>query len=70
MTSDATENAKSPLWQSHIGAAPHFVSFAQAVLFRGADITLVWRPLLAMLAIGSVYFAVAQTRFRRVIFGS
>jgi ABC-2 type transport system permease protein len=48
----------------------HFVSFSQAVLFRGADLTLVWRPLLAMLIIGSVYFAVAMIRFRRVIFGN
>ena len=27
---------------------------------RGADLTLVWRPLLAMLIIGSVYFAIAM----------
>ena len=40
-----------------------------SVLFRGADITLVWRPLVAMLLIGVVYFAVAHRRFRRVIFG-
>ena len=53
-----------------ISPTPDFVSFAQAVLFRGADITLVWRPLLAMVIIGSVYFAVAMSRFRRVIFGS
>ncbi len=33
------------------------------------DITLVWRPLLAMLVIGAVYFAIAHRRFRRVIFG-
>jgi hypothetical protein len=32
-----------------ISPTPHFVSFARAVLFRGADITLVWRPLVAML---------------------
>jgi ABC-2 type transport system permease protein len=47
---------------------PHFVSFAQAVLFRGADITLVWGPMVAMLIIGAVYFAIAQRRFPRVIF--
>ena len=52
------------------GPTPHFVSFAQAVLFRGADITLVWRPLVAMLILGSVYFFFAMSRFRRVIFGS
>jgi ABC-2 type transport system permease protein len=33
--------------------------FGGAVLFRGADLTLVWRPLFAMLVIGSVYFAIA-----------
>jgi ABC-2 type transport system permease protein len=49
---------------------PHFVSFAQAVLFRGADITLVWRPLVAMTIIGVAYYFVAQRRFRRVIFGA
>jgi ABC-2 type transport system permease protein len=53
-----------------ISPTPHFVAFAQAVLFRGADVTLVWKPLVAMLLIGSVYFAIAMSRFRRVIFGS
>ena len=53
-----------------ISPTPHFVAFAQAVLFRGADLSIVWRPLLAMLIIGSVYFAVAMIRFRRVIFGN
>ena len=53
-----------------ISPTPHFVAFSQSVLFRGADITLVWQPLLAMLAIGAVYFAVALTSFRKVIFGS
>jgi ABC-2 type transport system permease protein len=37
-------------------------------LFRGTDVTRVWRPMVAMLIIGIVYFAVAQ-RFERVIFG-
>lgn len=48
-----------------ISPTPRFVSFAQAVLFRGADVTLVWRELVAMVAIGAVYYAVAQGRFRR-----
>jgi ABC-2 type transport system permease protein len=45
------------------------VQFAQAVLFRGADLTLVWRPMVAMMAVGVVYFTVASIRFRKVIFG-
>ena len=40
---------------------------SQAVLFRGVDLAIVW-PLLA--AIGTVYFAFALGRFRRVIFGT
>jgi ABC-2 type transport system permease protein len=63
-----------PVWLQYviqtISPTPHFVSFAQAVLFRGADLTIVWRPLVAMLIIGSVYFVVALSRFRKVIFGS
>jgi len=70
----ATPMESMPVWLQYVMRAtsptPHFVSFAQAVLFRGADITLVWGPLAAMLVIGSVYFLFAMSRFRRVIFGS
>jgi ABC-2 type transport system permease protein len=63
-----------PIWLQYvvktISPTPHFVAFGQAVLFRGADLTIVWRPLVAMLIIGSVYFVVSLTRFRKVIFGS
>jgi len=50
-----------------ITRTPRFVAFSQAVLFRGADITLAWRPLVAMLSIGAAYCAVAQARRRRII---
>jgi ABC-2 type transport system permease protein len=53
-----------------ISPTPHFVAFAQAVLFRGADLSIVWPGLLAIVAIGAAYFALALSRFRRVIFGS
>ncbi len=42
----------------------HFTSFAQAVLFRGADISIVWPQMAAMLIIGSVLFLIALARFR------
>jgi ABC-2 type transport system permease protein len=74
LSGSSTPMESMPLWLQYvmqtISPTPHFVAFAQAVLFRGADISLVWKPLVAMLAIGSVYFAVAMSRFRRVIFGS
>jgi ABC-2 type transport system permease protein len=74
LSGGSTPMESMPVWLQYvmrtISPTPHFVSFAQAVLFRGADFPLVWRPLLAMLIIGVVYFAVAMTRFRKVIFGS
>ena len=41
----------------------HFVELAQAILFRGAGLDVVWAPLLALLGIGAVLFAVALARF-------
>jgi ABC-2 type transport system permease protein len=74
LSGSSTPMESMPVWLQYvmktISPTPHFVAFAQAVLFRGADFSLVWRPLSAMLIIGSVYFAVAMSRFRRVIFGS
>jgi ABC-2 type transport system permease protein len=74
LSGSSTPMESMPVWLQYlmqiISPTPHFVAFAQAVLFRGADITIVWHPLLAMLIIGAGYFAVALSRFRRVIFGS
>ena len=42
----------------------HFVSFAQAVLFRDADFGIVWPQCVAMALLGSVFFAVTLLRFR------
>lgn len=73
LSGSSTPMESMPVWLQYvmrtISPTPHFVAFAQAVLFRGADLTLVWRPMVAMVIIGAVYFAVAQGRFRRVIFG-
>src|SRR3974390_1553984 len=73
LSGSSTPMESMPVWLQYtmrtISPTPHFVAFSQAVLFRGADITLVWRPLVAMLIIGSVYFPVAMSRFRRVFFG-
>ncbi len=47
-------------------AAPntHFVILAQAILFRGAGLDVVWPQFVALLAIGLVMFALALRRFR------
>ncbi|NJA06461.1 ABC-2 transporter permease [Methylococcaceae bacterium WWC4] len=45
----------------------HFVSLAQAILYRGADISIVWLQFLTLIVIGSVFFALALSRFRKSI---
>jgi ABC-2 type transport system permease protein len=74
LSGSSTPMESMPVWLQYVmkiaSPTPHFVSFAQAVLFRGADISLVWRPLVAMTIIGVAYYFVAQRRFRRVIFGA
>lgn len=50
-------------------AAPntHFVMLAQAVLYRGAGLAVVWPHLAALLAIGAALFSVSLARFRSTI---
>ena len=50
-------------------AAPdtHFVILAQAILFRGAGLDVVWPQFLALLIIGVVLFAFSLHRFRQFL---
>jgi ABC-2 type transport system permease protein len=45
----------------------HFVAAAQAILYRGAGLEVVWAPMLAILVIGTVLFLGALVRFRKTI---
>jgi ABC-2 type transport system permease protein len=73
LSGGATPMESMPVWLQYvmriISPTPHFVAFSQAVLYRGAGLSIVWPWLAAMAAIGSVYFAFSLHRFRRVIFG-
>lgn len=57
------------LVQNIMLAAPttHFVSLAQAILYRGAGLSIVWADFLALIGIGAVFFALALNRFRNTI---
>jgi ABC-2 type transport system permease protein len=50
-------------------AAPntHFVMLAQAILYRGAGLVVVWPQLVAIAIIGTTLFSLALLRFRRTI---
>jgi len=74
LSGGTTPMESMPVWLQYtmqiISPTPHFVAFSQAILYRGAGFSIVWPWLLAMAAIGSVYFAFSLQRFRRVIFGA
>jgi ABC-2 type transport system permease protein len=44
----------------------HFVSFAQAILYRGAGLPVVWPQFLIVALIGGLFLGLALFRFRRV----
>ncbi|MEW6460993.1 Inner membrane transport permease YhhJ [Pseudomonas sp. THAF187a] len=50
-------------------AAPttHFVALAQAILYRGAGLAIVWPNLLAIVGIGTLFFLAALSRFRKTL---
>jgi len=59
-----------PLWLQNImqfSPSTHFVNFAQAILYRGAGIEVVWRQFAAITGIGAVFFLTALLRFRKAI---
>jgi ABC-2 type transport system permease protein len=51
----------------YISPSTHFVRFAQSVLYRGAGIAVIWGDLAIMAALGSVFLAVALSRFRAML---
>ena len=54
-------------WVMRLLPTAHFVSFATAVLYRGAGLEAVWGSLAAIVAIGAAFFAFALLRFRASI---
>ncbi len=48
-----------------VAPSTHFVSLAQAILFRGAGLEIVWPQMLALVVIGSVLFILSLRRFRK-----
>ena len=58
-----------PPWlatMAQVSPTTHFVSFAQAILYRGAGIAVVWPQFLIVALIGGLFLVLALLRFRRV----
>ncbi|CAM2150337.1 ABC transporter permease [Paraburkholderia tropica] len=70
LSGGSTPRESMPEFVQHIMlAAPttHFVELGQAILFRGAGISVVWQPFLWLAVIGSVLFAFSLARFRKTL---
>lgn len=52
-------------WVMQGSPSTHFVSLSAAILFRDAGIGVVWPDLLALSAIGLLFFTIALLRFRK-----
>ncbi len=50
-----------------VAPTTHFTEMAQAILYRGAGIEVVWRSFLVLVVIGTVFFVISLARFRRAI---
>ena len=50
-----------------ISPSTHFVAFAQAILYRGAGLDVVWPQFLAVAVMGALFFGLAIMRFRSVV---
>lgn len=42
----------------------HYMEFAQAVIFRGADLSVIWRQLLTVMVLGAIFFVTSLALFR------
>jgi len=50
-----------------LSPSTHYVRFAQSVLYRGADVEVVWPDLLTMVGLGVTFVAIALFRFKAML---
>jgi ABC-2 type transport system permease protein len=70
LSGGATPLESMPRWLATVmQASPstHFVSFAQAILYRGAGLDVVWPQFLAVAGIGALFLILSLIRFRSAV---
>lgn len=70
LSGSSTPIESMPGWlQNTMQASPstHFVAFSQALLYRGAGLSIVWPQLAVLAGIGAAFFFIALARFRQAI---
>lgn len=70
LSGGSTPMESMPHWVQYvmqIAPTTHFVEFCQAILFRGAGLSVVWKPFVMLIVIGGVLFALSLQRFRKSV---
>lgn len=70
LSGSTTPMESMPVWLQYVmqlSPAPHFVALSQAILYRGAGLSVIWPQLLALVLIGGAFFALAAARFRKAL---
>jgi len=70
LSGSATPPESMPDWLINVmqfTPTPHFISFAQGVLYRAAGFDIVWPQLSALAVITAVFFGVSLMRFRKTL---
>jgi ABC-2 type transport system permease protein len=70
MSGATTPMESMPLgWQyaMQFTPTPHYVALAQAVLYRGAGLDVVWPQLAALVGFTAIFFVISLVRFRKAI---
>jgi len=59
-----------PQWVQYVTwffPSRHYVSFTQAIVYRGADLGIVWKEFLTVLVMGVTFLSVSLVLFRRSV---
>ncbi|RTL87266.1 MAG: ABC transporter permease [Hyphomicrobiales bacterium] len=70
LSGSTTPMESMPAWLQgvmQVSPAVQFVSFSQAILYRGADFSIVWPQMAVMTAISAIFVAASLMRFRKAI---
>lgn len=73
LSGSTTPMESMPVWLQNVmqlSPSTHFVALSQAVLYRGAGLSVIWPNLLALLGIGAAFFGLAVLRFRKALQGA
>lgn len=70
LSGSTTPMESMPVWLQNvmqISPSTHFVAFSQAILYRGAGLSIVWSNMVIMSVLSAAFFVVAIKRFRRTM---